>query len=202
VRPAARRTFYCLALLLVLGCRERPRPTGPAPSASQASAYRGSLFTYQPLRESLAKLRAATGSRVEALELRIYPDRLVLQARDPVRSNRVLEYVVRNGEVEKPVDVTLKGPGQLEDNLFPLGDVKLDAVPQLTLRALEHVDDRAGRINYVLIRRNLPVSNEVAMRVFISSPIRDGYLDADAEGRPLDEDRAACGRDGGTGRGR
>ena len=194
------RTLYCFALLLVLGCRERPRPSGAAPSASSAPAYRGSLFTYQPLRESLGKLRVAAGNRVQALELRIYADRLVLQARDPVRSNRVLEYVVREGEVERPVDVTLKGPGQLEDNLFPLDDVKLEAVPQLTLRALEHVDERAGRIHYVLIRRNLPVDTDVKMRVFISSPVRDGYLDADAEGRPLDDEHALCARDGGRGR--
>jgi hypothetical protein len=194
------RTLYCFALLLVLGCRERPRPGGPAAAASSAPAYRGSLFTYQPLRETLGKLRAAAGNRMEALELRIYADRLVLQARDPVRSNRVLEYVVRDGEAEKPIDVTLKGPGTLEDNLFPLGDVKLEAVPQLTLRALEHVDERAGRINYVLVRRNLPVDTEVKMRVFISSPVRDGYLDADAEGHLLDDERTLCARDGGRGR--
>jgi hypothetical protein len=192
------RTLYCLALLLVLGCRERPRPTGPASSASSTPAYRGSLFTYQPLRESLGKLRAAAGNRIDALELRVYADRLVLQARDPVRSNRVLEYVVRDGVVERPVDVMLKGPGQLEDNLFPLGDVRLEAIPQLTLRALDHVDERAGRITYVLVRRSLPASTEVEMRVFVASPTRDGYLDADAEGHPLDEDRA-CGRDIGRG---
>ncbi len=150
----------------------------------------------------MAKLAAVTGGNVQALELRIYGDHLVLQARDPIRTNRVLEYLVKEGEVTKPVDVALKGPGQLEDNLFPLAEVKLEAVPQLTLRALERVDERAGRISYVLVRRNLPVSTEVGMRVYVASPVKDGYLDADAEGHPIEDERAACQRDGGTARSR
>jgi hypothetical protein len=202
VSPALHRTVQCLVLLSLLGCRERARPTRPAASASSEPAYRGSLFTHQPLRTSLSKLFAATGGRAQALELRIHADRLVLQARDPVRTNRVLEWTVRDEQVMKPVDVSLKGPGALDDNLFNLAEVKLEAVPQLTLKALERVDERAGRINYVLVRRNLPISTEVEMRVYISSPIKDGYLDADAEGRPFEDDRSSTARGGGSGRGR
>jgi len=146
------------------------------------------------LNEALARIQAALGRDVRLLQARIHADRLILQARDPSRSDRVLEHVVKDGVVSSGVAVDLKGPGQLEDNLFALSDVRLATLPEVCSRALERVDSQAGRIHYVLVRRNLPSSMDVRFRVYVSSPIRDGIMDADAEGRPLEEERA-CPRD-------
>lgn len=189
-------------MLLAWGCNEKIQPTSTVESApALVAAYRGSLFTHEPLDESLSKLRAAVAPDIEALDFRIFADRLVLQARDPLRRERVVEYRVRDGRVERPVEVLLKGPGDLEDNLFRLADVKLQAIPESCFRALERVDAAAGRISYVLVRRNLPVSTDVQVRVYVASPSRDGYLDTDAQGHPLEDERTGgCQRDAGNSR--
>ncbi len=166
-----------------------------------AAPYQGSLFTHQPLNDALSRLSNALGSDIEALEVRIYVDRLVLQARDRASRSRVLEYVVKDGALSPGTLVELRGPGQLEDNLFSLSEARLAITPEVCARALERVDARAGRISYVLVRRNLPLSTQVQFRIYVSSPIKDGYMDTDAEGHPLDEDRAsACPREGANSR--
>jgi hypothetical protein len=38
----------------------------------------------------------------------------------------------------------------------------------------------------VLLRRNLPLSEDVVFRVFVDSPRRSGYLDADQSGKLLE----------------
>jgi hypothetical protein len=131
--------------------------------------------------------------------LRVRSDRLALQARDPVRHQKVFEYVVENGALLAPAEVELRGPGQLEDNLFPLADALLEQIPEMCARAVERVDPRAGRVSSVLLRRNLPLSSEIQFRVYVSSPLRDGYLDMDLGGHPLDDERGTgCGRESGS----
>jgi hypothetical protein len=98
----------------------------------------------------------------------------------------VLQYVYQHGEVSKPVVVELRGNGDLEDNLFPLADVQLDRVPDLCERARQKVDPEAGRISHVLVRRNLPESMDIQLRLYVTSPAKDGYLDADRSGVAID----------------
>ena len=97
----------------------------------------------------------------------------------------MLELHYRDGKVGEPEHATLRGKGQLADNLFELDDVKLDAISQLTREAVRRIDPENGRVELVLVRRNLPDSDDVRMRVYVSSPRQSGSVDADHLGQIL-----------------
>jgi hypothetical protein len=69
--------------------------------------------------------------------------------------------------------------------LFELDEVKLDAIAPLTREAVRRIDAEAGNVDFVLVRRNLPDSEDVRLRVYVSSPRRSGYVDADQHGQIL-----------------
>jgi hypothetical protein len=109
----------------------------------------------------------------------------MLQAEDASAPGAVLELHYRDGKVGDAEHATLRGKGQLADNLFELDDVKLDAIPQLTRQAIERVDAENGNVSLVLVRRDLPDSDDVRIRVYVSSPRKSGHVDADAQGNLL-----------------
>jgi hypothetical protein len=146
-----------------------------------------SLLTGEPLHEALRQLRAAAGPSVMALELTVFPERAVLQARHAEQPGTVVQYEYRDGKLAPPVEVELRGPGQLEDNLFPLEEAALAEIPSLSRQAVERVDAKHGSVHRVVVRRNLPRSSDVQLRVFVSSPARDGHVDADADGKIVDD---------------
>lgn len=178
------------ALLLgavLLSCAERGDKSGHARSDAVASASQEmsgpSLFSRERLAPALAALGAKPSSRLLRLEIR--PRELVLQAEDANNPGSVVELHYREGKVGEVEHATLKGKGQLNDNLFRLADVNLDAVPELTRLAVQRVDAESGNVELVLVRRNLPETDEVRLRVYVSSPRQGGYLEADHRGQPL-----------------
>ncbi|MBN1611602.1 MAG: hypothetical protein JW940_33515 [Polyangiaceae bacterium] len=135
---------------------------------------------------AVAELSERAGNPVFALRLTIDTRRVLLQAQDPIHPLRVRQFEYRDGEVFGPVPVRLEGEGHLEDNLFPLGELSAAAIPDLAARAANRVDPHNGKVSRVVARRNLPYSADVRLRVYVTSPILDGQVDADAQGRLLD----------------
>jgi hypothetical protein len=176
-------------LLPIGGCHER---------GAYASARRNemleqessapSLLTSTALLQALAEVESRAGSlrSLQALELVVYPDRLVLQAQDPNERHVVQQFEYRARKVTGPVKVKLEGPGKLENNLFPIAEAKLQAIPELVQIALRKVDAEHGRVRFVRVRRNLPIDMELRIRVFVASPRRDGQIDADQNGHIVD----------------
>lgn len=164
----------------------RPLPQ-PLKSAEPA---RPSLLDAEPLERALDALtrairRGDASIEIELLELRASADRLVLQAADPTLPSRVLQWEYTQGEVKGPAVVELRGAGKLEENLFPLESVYLKAIPRLCSIAVDHVDPQDGRVSHLIVRRNLPFSQDVRFRLFVDSPRRSGLLDANRFGHPL-----------------
>ncbi len=157
-------------------------PSTTVPIEQKVEPAQPTLFTRRALLDGVTELQEAVGKPPQALELTIRREHLVLQAQNPDTPAEVLQYVYQDGKVSDPVAVELRGDGDLEDNLFPLDDVKLDRVPDLCEQARQKVDPDAGRVSHVLVRRNLPESMDVQLRVYVTSPAKDGYLDADREG--------------------
>jgi hypothetical protein len=137
----------------------------------------------QPFGDAISKLKAASGPDSQALRLEIYPARMLLQAQDPKQRGRLLQYEFVHGRLDAPEPAELKGTGDLAANLFPLASVNLEAVPSLCEAAVLHVDREHGKVSQVLIRRNLPVSEDVQFRVYVDSPHKSGYIDADQSGK-------------------
>jgi hypothetical protein len=50
---------------------------------------------------------------------------------------------------------------------------------------VRRIDPEAGSVDYILVRRDLPSSDEVRLRVYVQSPRKPGYIDADRNGQPL-----------------
>lgn len=151
---------------------------------------RPSLLEAEPLEQALEALASAirrgdASVEIELLELRASPERLVLQVADTAAPGRVLQWEYSQAEVKGPSVVELKGAGKLEENLFPLESVYLKAIPRLCTIAVDHVDPQDGRVSHLIVRRNLPFSQDVRFRLFVDSPRRSGLLDANRFGHPL-----------------
>jgi len=182
-----RKTLLLALTLSALGCAERADKSSHARSDAVASTSQEmsgpSLFSHERLTPALTALRAKQPGKL--LRLEIHPREIIVQAEDASSPGSVVELHYRDGKVSEPEHATLRGKGQLSDNLFQLTDVKLDAIPELTRVAVERVDAENGTADSVVVRRNLPESDEVRLRVYVASPRQSGYLDADHSGQPL-----------------
>lgn len=176
-----------LLAFLALGCNERAGKASRGRSEAVSGASREmsgpALFSNETLAPALQAVRARADGKALRVEIRAHE--LVLQAEDTSARAAVLELHYRDGKVGEAEHATLRGKGQLADNLFDLDDVKLDAIPQLTREAVTRIDAENGNVDLVLVRRNLPESEDVRIRVYVSSPRKSGHLDADEHGKPL-----------------
>jgi hypothetical protein len=179
-----------LALLLplaVVSCVQRADKSSHSRSDAVASASQEmsgpSLFSQARLAPALALLQEKAGRKL--LRLEISPRGVGMQAEDPGNPGSVVELHYRDGKVSEAEHATLRGKGQLADNLFTLEDVKLATLPELTRLAVERVDAENGSVELVLVRRNLPESDDVRLRVFVKSPRQSGHIDADHVLAPL-----------------
>jgi hypothetical protein len=172
---------------LLLGCGERAdKPShGRIDAVASASQEMSgpSLFSRERLAPALALLRAKQPGKLLRLEIR--PRELVMQAEDARSPGSVVELHYRDGKVGEPEHATLRGKGLLAENLFELDGVKLDAIPELARVAVQRVDSESGSADLVLVRRGLPESDEIRLRVYVTSPRQSGYVDADRTGQPL-----------------
>jgi len=184
---AARYLTVWLAGWAALGCDQHADKTSHSRTDAVASASQEmsgpSLFSSERLGPALQALRAKAGGKLLRLEIRARE--LTLQAEDTSVPGAVLELHYRDGKVSEPEHATLRGKGQLADNLFDASELKLEAIPGLTREAVRRVDAENGTVDFVLVRRNLPESEEVRLRVYVVSPRKNGYIDADQSGQPL-----------------
>jgi succinyl-diaminopimelate desuccinylase len=179
-----------LALVLSLGAGASgcENPTGAAQRRSDAVAdampSSRTSFERAEVRRWLASVRRAVGSaRVLMLDVREH--QVTVQYESKAQPGAVLETVIEDGRSSEPVRAELRGSGDLTANLFALGDVLLDKIPDVTTAAATQVDAQDGRILRVLVRRQLPHTDAVRLRVYVESPRLSGYADFDASGSPV-----------------
>lgn len=190
------RTFALSILILalaVLGCRNlvrnkrsdsnnRSPVTTNSPRRSEADE---NLFEQGKMKEVVEMFEKEVGGQIRVLSFIIYKNFSTLQAQDPNKPENVDEYTYRNGAITKR-PVRLYGGGKLEDNLFPMSDVNIDAVPTL----IEEIQNKAKETNlegakepYIIIKKNLPFSNKIIWRLYLSGTRKDIRIEADASGK-------------------
>ncbi len=181
----ARPLATALLCLLLASCNQRADKSSHSRSDAVASASRQmsgpSLFTGDRLIPAVQAMRAKAGGKLLRLEIRARE--LTLQTEDPTTPGAVVELHFRDGTVGEPEHATLRGKGKLTDNLFDADELKLESIPELTREAVRRIDAESGNVELVLIRRNLPDSEDVRLRVYVTSPRQSGYVDADQSGQ-------------------
>jgi hypothetical protein len=187
VSRVLRWLFTSLACGGALSCEQHAGNPSHSRSDTVSSASQEmsgpSLFSSERLTPALQALRAKASGKLLRLEIRARE--LTLQVEDQSSPGAVLELHYRDGKVGEPEHATLRGKGQLPDNLFDASELKLEAIPELTREAVRRVDAESGVVDLVLVRRNLPESEDVRLRVYVTSPRKNGYVDADKNGQPL-----------------
>jgi len=164
-----------------------------------AKASNQSLFEGTASPEAVRKLSAKLASPVRVLSIEIKPMTLTMQVQDPAAPSQVNEYTYRNlagvpalilsavvGPT--PVRLSLINPN-LEENLFNLGEVNLNAVPTAVCEAVQQVAlDGGGAVQSITIQRHIFIlpqqsSGDVEWRIAVGGPRESATAYADAQGR-------------------
>jgi hypothetical protein len=158
-------------------------PGAPA-EANASSLTVGPLFSdVKRLGEAQSALARALPGPIAALELVVRFDRMLLQARDPAKPEQVIQYEYRAGHVFGPLPVELRGPGELEDNLFPLADADLSSLPAFVVTATRKAGSPDARVSHVVLRRNLPRTFDVRFQAHIAGEKAVEPVQGNARGR-------------------
>jgi hypothetical protein len=162
-------------------------PAVPATTAPPISVPEPvDLFSGNQARSMIAEVAEARGADpLRILRTAIYPTYAFTQVQDPSIPENVDEYGWRDGLLGEPAPVRLVGDGDLEANLFSDTDVRWKAIPDLVAGALSVTEIADGEVTHVIVQRNLPFSDQVVIRVYVDSPRKSGFIEADAQGNVL-----------------
>lgn len=159
--------------------------TTVAPPPTVAVVEPANLFTGTQAADVIAQIGVARGAApLRILQAIIYPGYAFAQVQDPSIPANVDEYQWRD-TLSSPAPVSLMGDGDLEANLFSDTDVNWAAIPALVEAALAQIPIEGAEVTHVFVQRNLPFTDTVQIRVFVSGTRSSGYLDADAQGNIL-----------------
>ena len=103
---------------------------------------------------------------------------------DPAKPENVDQYDYR-GEISAPIPVRLHGSKNLEANLFSLDEVAFDRIPALTAEAMERMPIEGGQVTHIMVKRDLPFSQDVRIWVYVNGTRKSGMLKADGKGHVL-----------------
>jgi hypothetical protein len=144
--------------------------TGPAFAAAAVQAFRAQLGEFK------------------ALELVIHVDNAnaEVQAQDPAKPANVDSYEYRGSAVDGPTPVKLTGDGDLESNLFAVGEVAWDKVPAMMDQAVASMGtlDGSTGVTHLIIKKNLPFDDDTVVNVYVDGGSRSngGYVSFKADG--------------------
>ena len=133
--------------------------------------------------------RDAIGPSISAVDVSIYPDYALLEARDPEVPRHVDRWhYERDGDLldPDPVSLTDDQEAELELRAFPLDSVSWDRLPDLVDQAVASTDVEDPTSVYVVVNRDRPTTEAVRMRIYVSGERSSGWLLADARGNVVE----------------
>jgi len=159
-------------------------PVSVAP-ATTVPVEATNLFIGSQAADVIAEIGAARGAApLRILQAIIYPGYAFAQVQDPSIPVNIDEYQWRD-TLGSPAPVTLTGDGDLEANLFSDTEVNWAAIPTLVATALAQIPIEGAEVTHIFVQRNLPFTDTIQIRVFVTGTRGSGYLDADAQGNVL-----------------
>jgi hypothetical protein len=176
-----RSDIDCSNLPAGANCVTRQSPTPAVPTNSE------DFFESDALSEFEAKMSEKIGGEVKVLDMSIYENNVKIQVQDPKKTENVDSYDYKNETISAPAPVRLYGGGNLEQNLFNLKEVNLAKIPALVDEAREKSQELEGaKVTHVVVKKDLPFSNKVKIRVYLSGTRKSAWLVADASGKVLE----------------
>ena len=163
--------------------------SGTAPITIDTSSFGASVTTSSFFEETAAQaaienLLKNKGSLLKALDLIVYPDRILIKAQDPLKLENVDQYTLNpGGTISEPVPVRLIGGGNLAENIFTLADVKYDSISLIAKEALSRTNIEGGKVTHLEVKRNLPFDKSVHIRAYVSGTRKFAFADYDAKGK-------------------
>lgn len=170
---------------LVAGCS----PGDDATTADTGGTGGGDSLLEVGIGEAIEAWERELGDGIEAVDVTVYPDYAILEARQPDALHHVDRWhFQRDGELldPDPVALTDEDEGALDLEAYPLDSVSWDRLPALVDEALVAADVEEPESVYVVVARDRPTTEAVRMRVYVSGPRSSGYLLADARGNVLE----------------
>lgn len=138
---------------------------------------------------ALAAWEDAIGPTIQAVEVSVYPDYAILEARDPDAPHHVDRWhYERDGDLLDPDPVSLTDQDEADLDLvaFPLASVAWDRLPALVDEALAGTDVENPTSVYVYVARDRPTTEAVRWRIYVSGERSSGWLLADARGAVIE----------------
>ncbi len=186
-RDSRIRFIFALCLLssATLGCK-----------FFSALNNKGNMFEGTAIQDGAAELKKKLDGPVKALRLEIRTEEMTLEAQDPKNAQHVDAYKYVKGSVSGPVPVNLARliDKNLENNLFKLDEVNLDAIPALIKAAVERANVEEGKVKQMDLSRGLILNPPLSMgppqwNILVEGPRGNASVYANAKGEILKVDK-------------
>ncbi|MEQ1762270.1 MAG: hypothetical protein ABL984_03890 [Pyrinomonadaceae bacterium] len=156
------------------------RPT-PGTSKSDKRMYEDA----EALADFVADLKSTLGTDdPKVLDLLVYDSYIMVKVQDPKKPENIDGYTYKAGSLGSPAPVKIIGNGKIEDNIFPLSEVNLAALPKLTEEIMGKLKDiEGGTMVGYSIDRGLPFNKEIGIDPLVNSTRKSITADADKSGK-------------------
>jgi hypothetical protein len=189
-------SLTALSCLIVagLGCNLADRLKAGNSSSDSPSTDRPTLGTSKSgkrmyedadaLADFVADLKSTLGTDdPKALDLLVYDSYIMVKVQDPKKPENIDGYTYKDGSLGSPAPVKIMGNGKIEDNVFPLSEVNLAALPKLTEEIMGKLKDvEGGTMVGYSIDRGLPFDKDIGIMPLVNSTRKSITADADRNG--------------------
>jgi hypothetical protein len=157
-------------------------PQAPSPPDEPDAVQVGQLFTGTAIATLIDEIAVANGVEpMQILSVLVYPEYLTAQVQGPDGEESIVEYRWA-GQLEPATAAPVAPDGDVAAALFGSDDVAWSAIPALVDAAPAAVSIDGGLVTHLDVKRSLPFSDDVRIRVYVSGPGGDGFVDGDAAG--------------------
>ena len=137
------------------------------------------------LNEFVTALTEAVGSdNPNLLKLSFYESYAMAEVQDPKKAENIDGYTWRDGKLSPPNPVKIMGNGKISDNVFPLKDVNINGLANLTKEVMDKLKDVEGgtMIGYV-VNRGLPFDKDIQIMPLTNATRKSVYAKADKDAK-------------------
>lgn len=168
----------CLFSSALLGCK-----------FLNAVNSKSKMFEGATIQDGVAEFKKKLDGPIKVLRLEIRTEEMTLEAQDPKNLQHVDAYKYSRGSVSGPTPVNLTRliVKNLEDNLFRLDDVNLDAIPGLIKASVEQASVEEGKVTQMELSRGLILNPPFSMgppqwNILVEGPRGNASVYANAKG--------------------